>query len=615
MISLDDTIAKLKNSKVALIGAGGIGCELLKNLVLMGYGEVHVVDLDTIDLSNLNRQFLFRNKDIKKPKANTAARAVENFNFKKTKLVSYMANIMDFELEWFSNFDFVFNALDNIAARSYVNKMCLFSKIPCIDTGTTGFEGQVITTFPGETECYECTGKETPKTFPVCTIRSTPSQPVHCVTWSKNYLFGQLFGESEDAVTHEFGTDNEEEIKNLIKEQNELLDLKKQIKDENFYERVIEKIFIKDINKLLLLSDLWKTRRKPVPLQWSEELKQQVLAFTPQDISRNQDVLSIEKYLYMLIQSIETLQQRLKEDTETVLEFDKDDEAALNFVAASANIRSYIFGIPLKSKFDIKQIAGNIIPAVATANSIMAGFSALESINFFNPNPKNSMRAIYAIRDFSKILDSSMLDERNPSCKSCSIPKSILKVRKQNFDEVTLNDLINELVEKFNYSLDSDTGNAEIAIIVGKDKLVYDIDFDDNKSKTLKELGIGKGTFIIINDENDKKESLELYVDLVNDTLENNLFVEGMELPGKRIEAKQHESQDQNSSVMEAVFFEGGDDVIEITEEDNSLSLKKSSELETKKKRSLEVDLSSEENLAVKKKKREIEELDVIFLN
>ena len=52
-----------------MIGAGGIGCELLKNLVLAGFGEIHIVDLDTIDLSNLNRQFLFRHEHIKKSKA------------------------------------------------------------------------------------------------------------------------------------------------------------------------------------------------------------------------------------------------------------------------------------------------------------------------------------------------------------------------------------------------------------------------------------------------------------------------------------------------------------------------------------------------------------------
>lgn len=56
-------------SQVLMVGAGGIGCELLKNLVLTGFGQIHIVDLDTIDLSNLNRQFLFRHEHIKKSKA------------------------------------------------------------------------------------------------------------------------------------------------------------------------------------------------------------------------------------------------------------------------------------------------------------------------------------------------------------------------------------------------------------------------------------------------------------------------------------------------------------------------------------------------------------------
>jgi ubiquitin-like 1-activating enzyme E1 B len=191
-----------------MVGAGGIGCELLKNLVLTGFGEIHIVDLDTIDLSNLNRQFLFRHEHIKKSKAlvstigsgaccerllidgmQVAKDAAHKFN-PRVKLEAHHANIKDpqFNVDWFRGFTMVFNALDNLDARRHVNKMCLAADVPLIESGTTGFNGQVQVIKKGQTACYDCTAKETPKSYPVCTIRSTPSQPIHCIVWAKSYL-------------------------------------------------------------------------------------------------------------------------------------------------------------------------------------------------------------------------------------------------------------------------------------------------------------------------------------------------------------------------------------------------------------------------------------------
>jgi ubiquitin-like 1-activating enzyme E1 B len=67
------------------------------------------------------------------------------------------------------------------------------------------------------------------------------------------------------------------------------------------------------------------------------------------------------------------------DSAEPMIIFDKDDEDTLDFVAASANLRSIVFGIETKSRFDIKQMAGNIIPAIATTNAIVAGLCVLQS--------------------------------------------------------------------------------------------------------------------------------------------------------------------------------------------------------------------------------------------
>ncbi|KAJ1487725.1 hypothetical protein T484DRAFT_1617518 [Baffinella frigidus] len=190
---------KVAASRVLVVGAGGIGCELLKVLVLSGFTNLDIVDLDTIDVSNLNRQFLFRMHHVSESKANIAAQAAKGFN-PNINITPHHGNIKDkkFGVQYMSQFSVVFNALDNIEARRHVNRVCIAAGRPLVDGGTSGYDGQVTTIIKGETGCYDCEPKPAPKGFPVCTIRSTPDKPIHCIVWGK-HLFALLFGTKDDA--------------------------------------------------------------------------------------------------------------------------------------------------------------------------------------------------------------------------------------------------------------------------------------------------------------------------------------------------------------------------------------------------------------------------------
>lgn len=94
----------VREAKLLVVGAGGIGCELLKNLVLTGFEKIEVIDLDTIDVSNLNRQFLFRAEHVGQPKAVVAKEVVLSLNPRAAKtLVAHHANVKDpqFNMEYF----------------------------------------------------------------------------------------------------------------------------------------------------------------------------------------------------------------------------------------------------------------------------------------------------------------------------------------------------------------------------------------------------------------------------------------------------------------------------------------------------------------------------------
>lgn len=148
---------------------------------------------DTIDVSNLNRQFLFRQVDVGRPKAQVAAEFVEK-RVKGVKITPYVGKIQDKDEDYYIQFNMIICGLDSIEARRWINATLVGmvdfdnqdSLKPLIDGGTEGFKGQCRVIFPTMTSCIECQlDMHAPRAaVPLCTLATIPRQPQHCIEWA-----------------------------------------------------------------------------------------------------------------------------------------------------------------------------------------------------------------------------------------------------------------------------------------------------------------------------------------------------------------------------------------------------------------------------------------------
>jgi len=162
---------KLKNSKVCVVGTGGLGNPITSRRAAMGVGTLRIVDRDVIELSNLHRQTMFDEDDVGKVKVEVAAKKLQKLN-PDCKIEALAVSVNDYTaLEVIEGCDVVVDALDSVNARYALNKACVKLGIPFVTGAAVGVSGQAFTVLPKQSACYYCMFPELNEdTMPTCSI-------------------------------------------------------------------------------------------------------------------------------------------------------------------------------------------------------------------------------------------------------------------------------------------------------------------------------------------------------------------------------------------------------------------------------------------------------------
>lgn len=319
-----DFIEKLGNLKVFLVGSGAIGCEMLKNWALMGVaagpeGKITVTDNDSIEKSNLNRQFLFRPNDVGKQKSEVAAAAVIKMNPSLEGKIDAKGDKVGPETEeifnddFWNSLDFVTNALDNVDARTYVDRRCVFFRKPLLESGTLGTKGNVQVVYPDLTESYSSSQDPPEKSIPLCTLRSFPNKIDHTIAWAKNLFQGYF-------------TDAVENVNLYLSQPNFVESTLKQAGDQKSVLETIYSYLVSD--RPLTFEQCIEWARLEFERKFNNDIKQLLYNF-PVDA----------------VTSTGTPFWSGPKRAPTPLEFDPNNEDHFNFIVAAANLRAFNYGL------------------------------------------------------------------------------------------------------------------------------------------------------------------------------------------------------------------------------------------------------------------------------
>lgn len=444
---------KIFNYRQFLVGAGAIGCEMLKNWSMIGLGSgpngaIYVTDLDTIEKSNLNRQFLFRAKDLGDFKSVVAAAAVAEMNPALKGHIECRQDPVGPDTEnvygerFFASIDGVTNALDNVKARLYMDQRCVFFEKPLLESGTLGTKGNTQVVLPHLTESYASSQDPPEKETPSCTVKNFPNAIQHCIEWSRTE-FDNLFVKPAQSVNSYLSEPGY--LENALKYSGQQKEQIEQIasflvKDRpiTFEECIVwarlqfEERYNNAIRQLLFSLPKDAVTNSGQPFWSSPKRAPDPLTFNSSDATHLQFIIAaanLHAFNYGLRGETDSTIFRKVADSVVVpeftprsgvkvqvnenepvdqsgndsndpselakslpppssfagfrlnpVEFEKDDDTNyhIDFITAASNLRALNYSINPADRHTTKQIAGKIIPAIATTTSLVVGLVCLE---------------------------------------------------------------------------------------------------------------------------------------------------------------------------------------------------------------------------------------------
>ena len=443
---------KLKDMNIFMVGAGALGCEFIKNFGLMGIacknGQITLTDNDNISLSNLNRQFLFHKNDVGENSSKSFVAKRETLKMNKEINIKDYQLLVDestrdiFDDEFFEKQDLLIGAVDNIVARKLIDKKSTFYKKIFIDSGTKGTYANSDIYYPDKTVCFNDTDIIENNEIASCTLKNFPTKIEHCIKFAKN-VFLEIFQQSIGNI--KLMLEDEGQFKNIINEISDSLELFLSIE---IYKNIINiankrsqnsiikfAIFIFNFyfkyNIKLLLREIKESfNNPPTPLEINIDEENTKLFFESIyyiccdifNLNKNYNYDLIKNEILKEKENI-IIEEKIPEPQELINTFDKDilekirknenniceklnsintikfekdndDNYHINFILSFSNLRAKNYYIEPSNFLNTKEIAGNIIPAIASTTAAVTGIVCLQIYTLLQTNDINSLKSI-----------------------------------------------------------------------------------------------------------------------------------------------------------------------------------------------------------------------------